>query len=129
MCGKGERSMMVIATKVMLVGLAGIYAMRASSVLFRDEAFDPLMIVAVLAFLLSVALFYRLPAGPGPWAYAVIALCIVGVAANIFLLFAPDAAHGTAENMTFSAASVIAWGFVGLHVSLSVIAGAPANNA
>lgn len=106
--------MMFVITKAALVILAGIYAMRASSVLFHPSPLTPLMLVALFAFIMSVVLFYRPPTVQGWWQYSVIALCVVGVGANVMLFVAPDAEHNDPTNLTFSAISVIGWGIVAL---------------
>jgi hypothetical protein len=104
--------MMYVATKVALVVLAGIYAMRASSIVFHPTALTPLWFVALFAFIMSLALFYRPPTAQGWWQYTVIGLCLVGVAANAMLYLAPDAEHSDRVNIAFSAASVVGWGML-----------------
>jgi uncharacterized membrane protein len=104
----------VIVSKTALVVLAGVYAMRASGVLFHPQPFQPLMVVALLAFIMSVVLFQNPPTVAGWWLYTVIGLCCVGVAANAVLFFAPDAAHNTPTNLTFSAVSIVGWAIVAL---------------
>jgi hypothetical protein len=116
--------MMMIVTKTALVILAGIYAMRASSVVFYPTALSPLWLVAVFAFIMSIILFYRMPTAQGWWQYTVIGLCLVGVAANAMLYLAPDAEHSDATNMAFSAVSVLGWGIVGLSSILLTFASA-----
>jgi hypothetical protein len=116
--------MMIIITKATLVILAGIYAMRASSILFQPAAFTPLWFVALFAFVMTLILFYRPPTVPGWWQYTVIALCLVGVAANAMLYLAPDAEHGDPTNMTFSAASVIGWGIMCLSSAMLSVSSA-----
>jgi hypothetical protein len=109
-----ENDMMMIASKTALVILAGVYAMRASGVLFHPQPLQPLMGVALFAFVMSVVLFQNPPTVPGPWLYTVIALCLIGVAANTMLFFAPDAAHNTPTNLTFSAVSIVGWAIVAI---------------
>jgi hypothetical protein len=106
--------MMYIITKVALVILAGIYAMRASSIVFVREPLTPLWFVALFAFAMTLVLFYRTPTVPGVWQYTVIGLCLIGVAANTMLYFAPDAAHSSPTNLAFSAVSIVGWGIVAL---------------
>jgi hypothetical protein len=106
--------MLVIATRVSLVILAGVYAMRASNVLFHPQTFQPLMGVALFAFIMSLVLFHNPPTTPGWWLYTVIALCLVGVAANAMLLFAPDKLHNSPTNLAFSLVSVIGWAVVAI---------------
>jgi hypothetical protein len=106
--------MMLVATKAALVILAGVYAMRASDVIFQRAAFTPLWFVAVFAFLMTIVLFYRPPTVQGWWQYTAIGLCLVGVAANTMLLIAPDGDHGSPTDMAFSAVSIVGWAVVGL---------------
>jgi hypothetical protein len=113
---------MLIVTKLALVMLAGIYAMRSTSIFFHPEPFEPLMIVAALAFLLSVFLFYRPPTAPGWWQFTVIGLCVAGVLANGFLYFAPDASHASPTQLAFSACSVAGWLIVALSAALLTMA-------
>jgi hypothetical protein len=110
--------MMFVVTKAALVILAGIYAMRASSVIFQPSPFTPLMLVALFAFIMSVVLFYRAPAVQGWWQYSVIGLCLVGVAANAMLFLAPDAEHSDRTNLAFSAISVVGWGVVAFSTAM-----------
>jgi hypothetical protein len=104
--------MMFVITKAALVVLAGIYAMRSSSILFHPTALTPLWFVALFAFIMTLILFYRPPTVPGWWQYTVIGLCLVGVVANAMLYLAPDAEHSDPTNMAFSAFSVVGWGIV-----------------
>jgi peptidoglycan/LPS O-acetylase OafA/YrhL len=117
--------MMVIATKAALVVLAGIYAMRASDVIFARAAFTPLWFVALFAFGMSLVLFYRPPTVQGWWQYSVIGLCLVGVAANALLFFAPDTDHSNPTDLAFSAVSVLGWSIVGVSSFLLVFAAPP----
>jgi hypothetical protein len=103
---------MIVITKIALVILAGIYAMRASSIVFLPTALTPLWFVALFAFVMALVLFYRPPIVQGWWQYTVIGLCLVGMAANAMLYLAPDAEHADSTNMAFSAASVVGWGIV-----------------
>ncbi|MGB8819145.1 MAG: hypothetical protein WCC66_14615 [Rhizobiaceae bacterium] len=105
--------MLFVITKAALVILAGVYAIRASSYFFEDAPFEPLMLVAAFAFVLSVVLFYRPPIASGLWLYAVVALCAIGVLANAMLYFAPDKTHSDAINLSFSAISIAGWAIVG----------------
>jgi hypothetical protein len=114
--------MFLVLSKAALVMLAGIYAMRGSSVLFVRQPFQPLMIVAVLAFLFSVTLFYRAPTKPGAWLYTVLALCLVGVVANGMLYFKPDASHSDPTNLTFSALSIVGWGLLAIYFGAKLFA-------
>jgi hypothetical protein len=111
------KDMMLIIVKTALVVLAGVYAMRASSVLFSPEPFEPLMVAAALAFVLSVVLFYRPPIAVGPWLYTAIFLCVVGAIANAILFFAPDNSHSDITNLTFSAVSIVSWVVVAISFS------------
>lgn len=120
--------MMFVITKTALVILAGIYAMRASSILFHPSPLTPLMLVALFAFIMSVVLFYRPPTTQGWWQYSIIGLCLIGVAANTMLFIAPDAEHGDPTNLTFSAISVAGWGIVALSSVLLTFA-KPASGA
>ncbi len=114
---------MFVVTKAALVILAGVYAMRASSIIFTRGEFTPLWFVALFAFVMSVVLFYRMPTVQGWWQYAVIGLCLVGVAANAMLFLAPDAEHGDMTNLTFSTVSVVGWRIVALSLFLLTFAG------
>jgi xanthine/uracil permease len=105
-------TMMLVITKAVLVILAGIYAMRASSIVFPPSSFSPLWFVALFAFVMSLVLFYRPPTVQGWWQYTVIGLCLIGVAANAMLFLAPDAEHSDPTNMAFSAVSIVGWGIV-----------------
>jgi FtsH-binding integral membrane protein len=96
--------MFIYLVQATLVVLAGIYAMRASSVLFIRQPLHPLMIVAALALVFSTAVFHRPPNAPGAWAIVVAVLCGVGVLANALLYLRPDKAHGDTTNLAFSAA-------------------------
>jgi peptidoglycan/LPS O-acetylase OafA/YrhL len=109
-----EREVLMVLSKTVLVVLAGVYAMRASNVLFHPQAFQPLMGVALFAFVMSVLLFHRPPTGPGWWMYTVIGLCLVGVAANTMLFVAPDALHNNPTDRTFSLVSIVGWAIVAL---------------
>jgi xanthine/uracil permease len=120
--------MMFVVTKAAIIILAGIYAMRTSSILFRDESFSPLWFVALFAFVMSLVLFYRPPSVQGWWQYTVIGLCLVGIAANAMLYLAPDAEHNDPVNLAFSALSVIGWGIVALS-SILLTFGAAAEGA
>jgi hypothetical protein len=113
---------MFILTKVALVILAGIYAMRVSNEVFNPSAITPLWFVALFAFVMCLVLFYRPPVERGAWQYTTIALCLIGVAANAMLYFAPDAAHGTPTNLSFSAVSVVGWSIVALSSALLTFA-------
>jgi hypothetical protein len=106
--------MFAIITKSALVVLAGVYAMRATGVIFHPQPLQPLMGVAAFAFVMSVILFQSPPTAPGLWLYTVIALCLFGVAANMMLFFAPDAAHSSPTNLAFSAVSIVGWAIVAL---------------
>lgn len=102
--------MFLLLSKIAIVVLAGVYAMRGSSVIFVRQPFQPLMIAAVFAFLLLVTLFYRAPTKPGIWLYTVVALCAVGMLTNAMLYFKPDAMHSDPTNMAFSAVGMAGWG-------------------
>jgi hypothetical protein len=106
--------MMIIIAKAALVVLAGVYAMRATSVLFNPEPFEPLMLVAAFAFVMSIVLFYRPPTSAGIWLYTAMALCLVGVVANTMLFLEPNDAHRDVTNLTFSLVSIVGWAAVGL---------------
>jgi hypothetical protein len=106
--------MLMIATKTSLVVLAGVYAMRASNMLFNPQPITPLWGVAVFAFIMSIVYFYNPPTAAGWWLYTATGLCLVGVAANAMLFIAPDAAHGTPTNLAFSAVSVVGWAIVAI---------------
>lgn len=110
---------MYVITKATLVILAGIYAMRATNVIFNPSSFNPMSLVAMFAFVMSFVLFNRLPTGPGVWAYSVIGLCLFGVVANTLLYFKPDPAHASPTNMSFSALSMIGWAIVALYAALA----------
>ncbi len=105
--------MLFVIVKAALVILAGVYAIRASSYFFEDVPFEPLMLVAAFAFVMSVIIFYRPPTFIGPWLYTVVGLCAVGLVANAVLYFSPDESHGDAINLTFSAISIAGWTIVG----------------
>jgi hypothetical protein len=113
---------MFVLTKIALVILAGVYAMRVSNTIFNPSPITPLWFVALFAFVMCLVFFYRPPVVRGTWQYTAIALCLVGVAANAMLFFAPDAAHGTPTNLTFSAVSVVGWGIVALSSALLTFA-------
>jgi hypothetical protein len=104
--------MLLILSRTALVILAGVYAMRATGVLFHPQPFQPLMVVAALAFVMSIILFQAPPTVPGWWLYTAIGLCVVGVIANTLLFFMPDAAHNTPTNLAFSAVSMVGWAIV-----------------
>lgn len=116
---------MYVVTKIALVVLAGVYAMRASNVLFHPQPFHPLMVVALFAFIMSVILFHNPPTGPGWWLYTVVPLCLVGVVANGILFFAPDAAHNTPTNLAFSAVSIAGWGWLAIAFGMLLIGRSP----
>jgi hypothetical protein len=109
---------MLIITKVALVILAGIYAMRSFGVFFRPVPFEPLMVAAVLAFVFSIVLFYKAPTTSGWWQYTVIGWCVAAVGANAMLFFAPDASHSSPTQLAFSAVSMVSWAIVGLSAAL-----------
>jgi hypothetical protein len=113
--------MLLIATRVALVILAGIYAMRSSSVLFQPRPFEPLMVAAVFAFILAVVLFYVPPVVKGWWFYSAIALCLVGAAANAMLYFAPDELHNNPTDLVFSMVSMIGWAMVAIGLAARVL--------
>ncbi len=113
--------MLAIASKTALVILAGVYAMRASGVIFHPQPLQPLMGVALFAFIMSVILFQNPPTVPGLWLYTVIGLCLFGVAANTMLFFAPDAAHNTPTNLAFSAVSIVGWAIVAINFGASLL--------
>ncbi len=94
-----------------LVILAGVYAIRGSGAFFGQPV-GPLSFVAMFAFISLLFFFYRPPSGPGAWATFAAVGALVGVIANAALLIAPDAAHATRLNLTFSAVSVIGWGYL-----------------
>jgi hypothetical protein len=106
--------MMYVITKIALVILSGVYAMRASNIVFNREPMTPLWFVALFAFVMTLVLFHRSPTVPGLWQYTVVGLCLFGVVANAALFFAPDAAHNTPTNLAFSAVSVVGWAIVAL---------------
>jgi hypothetical protein len=102
----------MVLSKIALVVLAGVYALRASNVLFHPQPFQPLMAVAVFAFVMSLLLFRRPPTAPGWWMYTVIGLCLVRVAANTMLFVAPDALQSSTTDRAFSLVSIIGWAIV-----------------
>jgi hypothetical protein len=104
--------MLMIVSKTVLVVLAGVYAMRATGIIFHPQPLQPLMGVAAFAFVMAVVLFQNPPTVPGWQLYTVIGLCLFGVAANTMLFFAPDAAHNTPTNLAFSAVSMVGWGWL-----------------
>ena len=104
--------MLLLLSQVILVILAGVYAMRASSVFFVRQRFQLLMVLAALAFLFALVLFHHPPAVAGTWLYVVVVACIVGMIVNGILYFAPDRAHATPTNLTFSAVTGIGWGIL-----------------
>jgi hypothetical protein len=112
--------MMLIATKIALVILAGIYAMRSAGVIFHPGPFTPMALVAMFAFVMSVIYFYRPPTVPGPWLYTAVPLFLFGVLANSILFFAPDKAHSDPVNMTFSAVSIAGWGLLAIVYGLRI---------
>jgi hypothetical protein len=101
--------MLLIVSQAMLVLLVGVYAMRATSVLFVRQAFHPLMILAAAAFVFALVLFHRPPSAVGTWLYVSIAACVLGAIVNAILYFAPDRTHATPTNLAFSASTGIAW--------------------
>ncbi len=113
--------MLMVISKTVLVVLAGVYAMRATGVIFHPQPFQALMGVAIFAFVMSVVLFQNPPTVPGWQLYTVIALCLFGVAANTMLFFAPDAAHDTPTNLAFSAVSMVGWGWLVLAFGLRAL--------
>jgi hypothetical protein len=113
--------MLIVVSKTVLVILAGVYAMRATGVIFHPQPFQPLMGVALFAFIMSVVLFQNPPTSPGWWLYTVIALCLFGVAANTMLFFAPDAAHSAPTNLAFSAVSMVGWGWLAFAFSMRAL--------
>jgi fatty acid desaturase len=100
----------LILSQIMIVILIGVYAIRAASVFFVRERFQPLMIVAALAFVFALVLFHLPPTQTGAWLYLVIAACLVGVAVNALLYFKPDQAHSRPTDLAFSAVSCVGWG-------------------
>lgn len=106
--------MMHVITKSVIVILAGIYAMRITSIMFRPDEISPLWFAALTAFVLLIVVFYRPPVVPGGWQFAVIGLSLVALAANAMLYFKPDAEHADPTNLTFSALSIVGWGIVAL---------------
>jgi uncharacterized membrane protein len=74
--------MIFVIAKTALVTLAGIYAKRASNIVFHPIMVTLLWFVTLFAFVMSLVLFYRPPTVQGWWQYTVIGLCLVGVAAN-----------------------------------------------
>ncbi len=117
--------MLFVVMKATLIILIGIYAMRASSVVFHREPFHPLMLVAALAFAVSLAAFHVPPTAPGAWSAVLALLCMVGVVANALLYARPDEAHGTPTSLTFSAVSVVGWAIVGVYSTLVAIGSLP----
>lgn len=109
--------MLFFVVQASLVVLAGVYALRASSVFFERGAFEPLAVVAALAFFFSTAVFHHPPIGSGAWAMSVAALCLVGVIANALLYLKPDKSHSDPTNLAFSAISVLGWFVVGAHAT------------
>jgi RsiW-degrading membrane proteinase PrsW (M82 family) len=99
-------------TQASLVLMAGIYAIRSTYTTLGGEAFSPLSLLAALVFALVFFLFYRLNRVNGKRLYVVIGLCIVGMAVNGVLLFAPGASHANLTNSMFSATCVLGWGIV-----------------
>jgi hypothetical protein len=102
-----------------LVILAGVYAIRSASFLFEGQ-FELLTPVAALAFVFSIAVFYRPPATQGIWFYLVLAACLAGFVANTLLLIYPDKEHESTTNLAFSAISIAGWAIVGLSFAWSV---------
>jgi hypothetical protein len=113
---------MLVVTKIALVILAGIYAMRASNALFDPADLQPLTFVAAFAFVISIVVFYRPPTVQGWWQYTVVGWSLIGVAANAILYIAPDASHSTPTNLAFSAVSVVGWAIVALSAVLLTFA-------
>jgi xanthine/uracil permease len=106
--------MMYLVTKAALVILAGVYALRASSIVFQPGPLSPLWFVALLAFVLTLVLFHRAPTVTGWWQYTVIGLSLIGVFANAMLYLVPDAEHNNPTDLAFSAVSVAGWAIVAL---------------
>jgi hypothetical protein len=113
--------MFLILSKAAIVMLAGIYALRSSSVIFVRQPFQPLMIAAVFAFLLLLTIFYRAPTKPGMWLYTVVALCAVGALTNAMLYFKPDAMHSDPTNMAFSAFGMAGWGLLLVYFGAQIL--------
>jgi hypothetical protein len=112
--------MFLILSKALIVMLAGIYAMRASSVVFVRQPFQPLMVAAMFAFLLLLTLFYRAPTKPGMWMYTAVALCAVGAITNAMLYFKPDAMHSDPTNMAFSLLALVGWGVLVIYFGAQI---------
>jgi hypothetical protein len=113
--------MQMIVSQAILVVLAGIYAMRASSALFKGS-FSPLSLLAGFIFIFSVVLFHKPPSSPGIWLYFVMVMCFAGALFNAKLLFYPDALHSDFTAMAFSATSMIGWGILLGQMMLLILA-------
>jgi hypothetical protein len=111
-------------TRIALVLMAGIYAMRSTYWIFGGEPFQPLSLLAAAVLALVVVLFYRLPTQRGPALFVVIALSVVGFAVNALLLWVPGAAHNNPTHAAFSVACMAGWAIVALH-GLSFMRTAP----
>jgi hypothetical protein len=111
--------MMYALTRIILVILAGVYAMRSTTVLFHPSTFNPMSLVAVFAFVMSFVIFQKMPTGPGLWAYSLIGFSLMGVFANSMLYFRPDALHAGTTNMTFSAVSIVGWAIVAIYAGMA----------
>ena len=99
---------MQAVSQMVLVILAGIYAMRFSAGFF-GAGFTPLSALAAVALGVIVVFFYRWPTEPGLWLYTSMALCLLGVWVNAKLLLYPDTLHSGPTAIAFSGASVIGW--------------------
>jgi hypothetical protein len=78
---------MLVITKAAMVLLIGIYAIRASDIVFNPALFHPTMLVAASAFVMSLVIFHRPPTEIGTWLYTVLLLCVIGVTANSLRFF------------------------------------------
>jgi hypothetical protein len=102
-----------LITRVALVLLAGIYAMRSSDWIFGSNSFEPLILLAAAAFCLTIYLFFRMPQQSGAALYAVLALCAAGVAVNALLLLDSGSPEDPTDQI-FSLTCTAGWAAVAL---------------
>jgi hypothetical protein len=112
--------MLHLLTQTALVLMAGIYAVRTTYPLLGGETFSPLTVLAGLVFLLTLALFHKLPKANGKILYIVVMLCIGGMVVNGLLLFAPGGAQAGLIKTLFSATCVVGWGVVAVAAALKI---------
>jgi hypothetical protein len=98
--------MMHLLTQTALVLMAGIYAVRTT--------------YPLLVFLITLALFHKLPKANGKILYIVVMLCIGGMVVNGLLLFAPGGAQAGLIKTLFSATCVVGWGVVAVTAALKI---------